>query len=137
MGTWWGVRKEDANGKLLPSGALATEQHHAEKVLFDIAGYPRDMATFHVGWFQDTVPHVQTSVNRIALLRLDGDLYESTLVCLKYLYPLVVEGGIIIVDDYGLKGCRMACDKYFDELKIYPYMHRIDACGRYFIKTED
>jgi O-methyltransferase len=70
------------------------------------------------GWFQDTVNKFNKP---IALLRLDGDLYESTLVCLQYLYPFVSVGGIIIIDDYGLDGCRQAVIDYFDtmpEIKI-------------------
>lgn len=131
----WGVCKDKADGLLISSGTLAAEQQHAEKVLFDIAGYPRNLVTFHVGWFQDTAPRAKTSIDQIALLRLDGDLYESTLVCLRNLYPLVVKGGFIIVDDYALKGCRMACDEYFRELKIHPYMHHIDHLARYFVKA--
>lgn len=131
----WGVREDEADGSLVGSGKLAAEQHHAEKVLFDIARYPRELTTFHIGWFQDTVPIAKDSIGSIALLRLDGDLYESTLVCLRHFYPLVVRGGFVIVDDYAIKGCRMACDKYFEELGIQPYMHHIDHLARYFVKA--
>lgn len=72
------------------------------------------------GWFQDTVKDFSKP---IALLRLDGDLYESTMVCLKYLYPLVVEGGVIIVDDYTLPGCRRAIDEYFNHKLI---LHKLE-----------
>ena len=130
----WGYQKKDANGLMVASGFLATEQHYSEKVMFDIVGYPREMVEFHVGWFQDTVPVAKSSIGSIALLRLDGDLYESTLVCLRNLFPLVVKGGFVVIDDYGFKGCRMACDEYFAEMKIYPYMHHIDGISKYFIK---
>lgn len=67
--------------------------------------------TFHKGWFQDTLPALK-DFPPIALLRLDGDLYESTAVCMQYLYPLVVDGGLIVIDDYGLPGCALAVDEY-------------------------
>lgn len=64
------------------------------------------------GWFQNTLPKFQPVP--IALLRLDGDLYESTLVCLQYLYPMVSVGGVVIIDDYALAGCRKAVEEYFN-----------------------
>lgn len=73
-------------------------------------GLPLDMFAFHAGWFHDTVPHWKGD---IALLRIDGDLYESVLVCLQHLYPQLVPGGICIMDDYELEGGRRACDDYF------------------------
>lgn len=66
---------------------------------------------WHKGWFQDTVPKALFP-NGIAILRLDGDLYESTRVCLEHLHPKVNPGGWVIVDDYALTGCRRAVDEY-------------------------
>lgn len=68
------------------------------------------------GWFQDTLPLYSTVLKKlggIALLRLDGDLYESTKVSLEQLFPLLNEDGILIVDDWELTGCRKACEEYF------------------------
>ena len=78
----------------------------------------------HVGWFQDTVPGWSEP---IAVLRLDGDLYESTRVCLEHLYPHLSAGGVCIVDDYALPGCRKAVDEFFsgEELDV----HDIDGGG--------
>ena len=134
MQTDWNIPQVNADGSLVSSGALLAERADVENLLFNIVGYPKDKVLFHVGWFQDTVPSSKDSIGDIALLRLDGDLYESTLVCLRNLYPLVVRGGFIIIDDYGLKGCRMACDDYFEEINIRPYLSYIDGIGRYFIK---
>lgn len=134
MAADWGVSREQCDGQLTSSGALIAEQQRAEDVLFNIAGYPREKVCFHVGWFQDTVPGVKASLGQIALLRLDGDLYDSTLVCLRELYPQVSSGGIVIIDDYGLQGCRMACEEYFREINITPYLSHIDALAKYFIK---
>lgn len=83
-------------------------------------GIPDELLVYHKGWFSETVPRARIcnglsdlKQRRIALLRLDGDLYESTKVCLEHLYPLVSPGGIVIVDDWVLSGCRKACQDYF------------------------
>jgi O-methyltransferase len=65
------------------------------------------------GWFEETLPS-WLGIVKIAILRLDGDLYNSTLVCLKHLYPSVIDGGLVIIDDWGLPGCRAAVYDYFD-----------------------
>ncbi|MFH0986197.1 MAG: TylF/MycF/NovP-related O-methyltransferase [Candidatus Omnitrophota bacterium] len=130
----WAIPAEQCDGKLVSSGALIASQADAEKVLFDIAKYPKDLATFHVGWFQNTVPVAAKTMGPIALLRLDGDLYESTLVCLRNLYPLVNKGGFIIIDDWSLKGCRTACEEFFKEIGIRPFIHYADFTVRYFVK---
>lgn len=62
------------------------------------------------GWFINTLP---TWNLPISVLRLDGDLYSSTYESLTYLWPHLSEGGILIVDDWNLEGCRMAFNEYF------------------------
>lgn len=69
------------------------------------------------GWFEETVQHCYRD---IALLRLDGDLYNSTYVCLKYLYPKVIKGGLVIVDDFALPGCRAAVLDYWNDNNLLP-----------------
>jgi O-methyltransferase len=71
--------------------------------------WPTIMLVPHVGYFQETIPQAlaESFISQIALLRLDGDLYESTAVALE-LYPLVHPDGWVIVDDYHLSGCRQA-----------------------------
>jgi O-methyltransferase len=76
-------------------------------------GIPDELLVYHQGDFRQTVPAAVQSTNSallgpIAFLRLDGDLYESTRVCMEHLYPLVSKGGYIICDDYDLVGCRYA-----------------------------
>lgn len=66
---------------------------------------------FVKGWFEETLPEFDCPP--ISILRLDGDLYNSTYVALKYLYPKVIKGGIVIIDDYALPGCRAAVLDYF------------------------
>lgn len=96
--------------RLVSSGITV---HSVENVLenflqFEIPAYRVKLIR---GWFQNTLPKFQPIP--IALLRLDGDLYESTLVCLQYLYPLVSVGGVVIIDDWALKGARKAVKEYF------------------------
>ncbi len=65
------------------------------------------------GWFQNTVP--VTDTGPLAILRLDGDEYESTKVCMDHLYPKLSPGGFCIIDDWRLAGCRRALDEYFTD----------------------
>jgi hypothetical protein len=68
-----------------------------------------DRVRFVEGWFRDTLPEVATEIGPIAVLRLDGDLYESTIDALTHLEPLVSPGGFVLVDDYGgIEACRDA-----------------------------
>ena len=67
----------------------------------------------HKGWFKDTIPPFKEIGKPIAILRLDGDWYESTLVCLKNLVPLVVKNGLVIIDDYYTwSGCARAVNEF-------------------------
>lgn len=95
---------------------------------------------FYKGWFAQTVPcFAQANPDfKIAILRLDGDWYESTKVCLEQLYPLVSEGGIVIIDDYYTwDGCALAVHEYFGFHKL---SHRIvtisDLSSAYFVKRK-
>lgn len=66
---------------------------------------------FLPGWFQDTL--ASAPIDRLAVLRLDGDMYESTKVALDALYPKLSPGGYLIVDDYQhVPGCKAAVDDY-------------------------
>jgi hypothetical protein len=89
---------------------------------------------FIEGWFCDSLPHVQTS--KIALLRLDGDMYESTLDILNNLYHKVPSGGYIVVDDYnGIDSCKLAVDEFREREKISDKIEVIDWTGVYWRKS--
>jgi O-methyltransferase len=61
------------------------------------------------GWFADTLPKFAAAQEQIAILRIDGDWYDSTMTALECLFPLVVERGLVIIDDYGSwDGCTRA-----------------------------
>ena len=67
------------------------------------------------GWFSDTIPAF-VAPSPIAILRLDGDLYDSTMTCLKHLYGQVAQGGIVILDDYDYwEGCARATHDFLAE----------------------
>lgn len=83
-------------------------------------GIPLVNCRFIKGWFQDTL--LKTVPEKIAILRLDGDLYESTKVCLEKLCHLVVPGGYVIIDDYALPGCAKAVHEYLGKEK-FQYNH--------------
>jgi hypothetical protein len=73
--------------------------------------------TINKGWFEQTLPNYNY-LNHIDILRLDADWYESTLICLQYLYPKVRKGGIIIIDDYyAWDGCSKAVHDYLSAIK--------------------
>ncbi len=98
-----------------------------------LTGYPMAKMNFIKGKVEDTLPNKKQP--KIALLRLDTDWYESTYHELKTLYPLLVKGGLLIIDDYGYwKGCKEAVDKYFLENNIKIYLHKIDYSGRIAVK---
>lgn len=106
------------------------------KILMEeIIGYNPEYLHYHQGWFQDTLPKEIKSVNNICILHIDSDWYASTKICLEYLYPKVVKGGFIIIDDYGAyEGCRKAADEYIRNNNISSFMNHIDMECRYWIK---
>ena len=72
---------------------------------------------------------------KISLLRLDTDFFESTKKELEILYPRLVSGGVLIIDDYGhWKGSKKAVDEYFELDKNFLWFHRIDYGSRLLIK---
>ncbi|MGV8879811.1 MAG: TylF/MycF/NovP-related O-methyltransferase [Sphingobacteriaceae bacterium] len=83
--------------------------------------------SIHKGWFNETLPTFKTKAP-IALLRLDGDWYDSTLECLKNLYPLLNNNGVIIIDDYYTwDGCSRA---------VHDYLSSIQSISRIYCSTE-
>lgn len=97
-------------------------------------GYPEDRLHFVRGRVEKTIPGVVPE--RIALLRLDTDWYESTAHELRHLYPRVSPGGVVIIDDYGWwKGARKAVDEFVAACPEPILLHRLDAGGgRSFVK---
>lgn len=88
---------------------------------------------FIVGRVEETIPSWMP--NEIALLRLDTDWYESTLHELVYLFPRLVSGGIVLIDDYGhWNGARKAVDEYWEVHRLRLPLFRLDYTGRIGVK---
>ncbi len=88
---------------------------------------------FIKGKVENTLKIKKNLPKKISILRLDTDFYESTKSELQKLYPLLVEGGVLIIDDYGSwLGAKKATDEYFSNKKIF--MHYIDHSARMIIK---
>ncbi len=90
-----------------------------------------DQVKFLKGWFKDTLP--VAPIDRIAILRLDGDMYASTMDALQALGHKVSPGGFIIVDDFGaVEGCRNAIADYRQQRGINAPICDIDGIGAYW-----
>jgi O-methyltransferase len=101
------------------------------KANFAKYGLLDDQVRFLVGWFSDTLP--AAPIERLAVLRLDGDLYESTIVALRALYPKLSPGGYVIVDDWGaVPACKEAVADFRAEAKIDDPIREIDWTGVYW-----
>jgi O-methyltransferase len=125
---------ERASGSLRSIGKCVGLLEENKHLLEDVARYPAELIHYHVGWFQETLRLVPQSVGAIALLRIDGDWYESTKMCLETLYSKVSSGGVVVIDDYGKwPGCRRAVDEFLAGQKRPVYLNHIDAAGRYVI----
>lgn len=100
---------------------------------FRAFGLLDDQVRFLEGWFKDTLP--RAPIDKIAVCRLDGDMYESTDDALRNLYDRIVPGGFLIVDDYGaVPGCRQAVDDFRKAYGIIEPIQHIDWTGVYWRK---
>jgi O-methyltransferase len=98
---------------------------------FSKFGLLDDQVRFLKGWFEDTLP--QAPIERLAILRLDGDLYSSTMDALKNLYHKVSAGGFVIVDDYhSWPSCKAAVTDFLRERGLTPKIQDIDWTGAYW-----
>lgn len=97
---------------------------------------PAESYEFVPGWFDNTVPLLarRLAQERIALLRVDGDWYDSTAVCLEHLVPIVPEGGVVILDDYYVfDGCARATHDFLSRHDLpFRICHVPGGVGAYF-----
>ena len=111
--------------------AVSVEQVKAN---FDRYGLLDDRVEFVEGWFKDSLP--TAPVKQLAVLRLDGDMYESTIDALTHLYPKLSPGGFLIVDDYGvIPACDRAVDDYRAAHDITEPTTRLEGIGIYWRKA--
>ncbi|WP_424535043.1 TylF/MycF/NovP-related O-methyltransferase [Sphaerisporangium viridialbum] len=95
-----------------------------------------EQVRFLAGWFSHTLP--RAPIDRLALLRLDADLYGSTYDALRLLYPKVVPGGFVIVDDYhAIEECREAVQDYLKSITEDITLERVDYSAAYWRKSHD
>jgi O-methyltransferase len=100
---------------------------------FDRYGLLDDQVRFLPGWFKDTLPIAP--LEELAVVRLDGDLYESTWDAITVLYPKLSPGGFLIVDDYGdIPACAKAIHDYRDEHGITEPIEEVDWTGAFWRK---
>ena len=120
------------------------DTHHTQSALsvsiedvrsnFSKYGLLDDQVKFLIGWFSETLP--SAPIKKLSLLRLDGDMYESTIDALNYLYPKVTVGGYIIVDDWGaVPACQKAVLDYRERNKIDDELIPIDWAGVFWKKS--
>jgi O-methyltransferase len=102
---------------------------------FERYGLLDNQVKFLPGWFRETLP--KAPIKQLAVLRLDGDLYESTMDALVPLYPKLAAGGFVIIDDYNLPMCRQAVSDYRKKAEITDDVIAIDDAGVYWRKTGD
>lgn len=93
-----------------------------------------EQVQFLEGWFEDTLP--TAPIEKLALLRLDGDMYSSTYTALTHLYPKLSSGGFIIIDDWGaVAACQQATLDYRREHEVTEEIHTVDWTAVYWRKT--
>jgi O-methyltransferase len=134
-----GVPAPDADRYPLDAGDV---NHMAEELAvsleevrgnFERYGLLDDQVRFVEGWFKDSLPGLADQ--EWALVRLDGDLYESTMDGLTNLYPQLQPGGFLIVDDYDFENCRAAVEDYRHEHGISEPIERIDWLGAFWRRS--
>lgn len=124
---------QDAGSRLHDFGELAVSQEQVQ-ANFDRYGLLDDQVRFLKGWFRDTLP--AAPIDRLALLRLDGDMYESTMDALTHLYPKLSLGGFVIVDDYGpVPGCYRAIQDFRRMHHITDEIRSIDWSAVYWRRS--
>lgn len=102
--------------------------------LFERYGLLDEQVSFLEGWFKDKLP--EAPIDTLAVLRPDGDLYESTMDALNPLCAKVARGGFIIVDDYyALQQCGRAVNDFRAAHSIADPMHKIDDQSVYWRKS--
>lgn len=124
--------KEDGPEAPKWTGKTVAGLHHVKSLLWDYQ-VPKEKVRIIKGWFKDTVP--KTNIDKIAILRLDGDWYESTKICLEHLYDKVSPGGYIIIDDYGhWQGCKKAVDEFIKKKGLNIELNKTDYTERWWKK---
>ena len=119
----------------LAEGSCLGTIEQVSELLFDKLQLHKSKITLVKGWFQDTVPVHKDKLGNIAVLRLDGDWYESTKIPLENFYPNISPGGCVIIDDYATCfGSKKATDEFIENNKIDTYLRPDGRGGAWFVK---
>jgi glycosyltransferase involved in cell wall biosynthesis len=128
MAAEWELHRGRTGDAVFAHASLADVQANMATTSF-----PPDRLRYVRGKVEETIP--ATAPERIALLRLDTDWYESTRHELEHLYPRLAPGGVLIIDDYGhWQGARKAVDEWLAALAAPPLLTRLDDTGRMAVK---
>lgn len=122
----------DRNDTLWQIASLAVSLDEV-KANFRRYGLLDEQVRFLPGWFRATLP--AAPVERLALLRLDGDMYESTILALEHLYPKLLPGGYLIIDDYALPNCQAAVDEFRAHRGISEKLLPIDRYAKFWQRS--
>jgi O-methyltransferase len=122
--------KDDPHWTLAPYLGVSLEQVKSNFARYELLD---ERIKFIKGWFRDTITCAE--MDSISVLRLDGDMYESTWLGLSHLYPKVSPGGFIVIDDYGaLPNCKTAVDEFRAKYSITSPMVTVDWTGVFWRK---
>jgi O-methyltransferase len=119
----------DVGSEAWKNAALAIPVEEV-KANFCKYGLLDEQVRFLVGWFRDTLP--TAPIGKLAVLRLDGDMYESTFDALTHLYPKLSLGGYAIIDDYAIPGCQSAVEDYRVKHQIKEPLLPIDHYAKFW-----
>jgi O-methyltransferase len=121
----------DARSRLHEVEFLAVPRAQVERN-FRAYGLLDDRVRFLEGWFEDTLPGAP--IEQLSVLRLDGDMYRSTISVVEALYDRVSPGGFVIVDDYALPPCKAAITDFRAARNITTPIEAIDWTGVFWRK---
>ena len=128
------IYPHDKDMKLHKVGELAVPLDVVKRN-FTRYGLLDENVKFIIGWFSESLPNAP--IDKLALIRIDADMYESTMDVLVNLYPKLSIGGYLIVDDYGdLSSCKQAVDDFRDKNSINEQIKWIDQSGIYWKKQK-
>jgi len=128
---------DDKHASRVSEGYCLGTVGEVEELLFSVLKLLKEKFTLVKGLFQDTLHEKKNEIGDIAVLRLDGDWYDSTLCCLENLWDSVSPKGVVIMDDYvSVPSCKEATHDFLDSRKISVNIELDNRGGAYFFKSE-
>jgi len=123
------------NGKMGQKGMAIGFEEKVMELIFKKLRLDNKKIHLIKGWFNDTLPTYKKDIGDIALLHLDCDWYESIRFCLEELYENVIQGGFIVIDDYGCwMGCKKAVNEFIKQRRLNIELIKVDYSEIYFQK---